>query len=511
MPHHNNHKNYNTMKKASLLLIGLLTAAGIVQAQNITMEYIPHHAPDYPQFSVRNVMQQHDGNILTNIFPSFPNPEGSQFPPTYVGNVLYKVSPFTLQVSDSLLFADTINYFFYAKDPQGEGNLRISGEADGDSGAILRISHFSDDDLNIDPSEDVIVPLYEVNGYDLTFHYLIDSRGDVIVEYYTIGQDGTRLGHLARCGLDGTLKHETTIPQNRNFMYALGEYQSSPLKYYQWKINSDQNLVMYLLDENFEQTDSYVFNKNYFVSGDWEEFRFDFNRTFVIPDGDDVLLATAYIRNPYTPDSERGAAVARYELRTMQQKNFVKINDFQSQYEDPRCLCFERATDGSLYFVFREYGDAMTVVKMDGNFNIIWKRYTPAKPYLSIRVHSSLLYDEQGHEKGIYVVGYNRDNPVSQLCYFFLTDESLVNGIGEQDGIRPYSFYPNPTQNELHLQYSPDIQPKQIELYDLQGRLVQTQSKGLESLNMAGLPAGTYTMRVMLEDGTVFSDKVVKE
>ena len=77
--------------------------------------------------------------------------------------------------------------------------------------------------------------------------------------------------------------------------------------------------------------------------------------------------------------------------------------------------------------------------------------------------------------------------------------------------IRPYMFYPNPTQTELHLQYSPDIQPKQIELYDLQGRLVRSQSKGLESLNMAGLPAGTYTMRVMLEDGKVFSDKVVKE
>ena len=72
-------------------------------------------------------------------------------------------------------------------------------------------------------------------------------------------------------------------------------------------------------------------------------------------------------------------------------------------------------------------------------------------------------------------------------------------------------LYPNPVQNELRLQYSSDVQPKQIEFYDLQGRLVQTQSKNLESLNMAGLPAGTYTMRVMLEGGKVFSDKVVKE
>jgi hypothetical protein len=71
--------------------------------------------------------------------------------------------------------------------------------------------------------------------------------------------------------------------------------------------------------------------------------------------------------------------------------------------------------------------------------------------------------------------------------------------------------YPNPTQTELHLQYSPDVQPMQIELYDLQGRMVRTQNKGLESINVEGLPAGTYTMRVVLENGKVYSDKVVKE
>ena len=63
----------------------------------------------------------------------------------------------------------------------------------------------------------------------------------------------------------------------------------------------------------------------------------------------------------------------------------------------------------------------------------------------------------------------------------------------------------------LHLQYSPDVTPKSIELYDLKGRLVRTQRNGLESLNLQGLASGTYTMRVMLEDGKVFSDKVVKE
>ena len=85
------------------------------------------------------------------------------------------------------------------------------------------------------------------------------------------------------------------------------------------------------------------------------------------------------------------------------------------------------------------------------------------------------------------------------------TEEIMV------ENICPYAYYPNPAQDQLHLQYSPDVQPKEIELYDVQGRLVRTQNKNLESFNLQGLSIGTYTMRVMLGNGKVYSDKVVKE
>ncbi|MBR1513177.1 MAG: T9SS type A sorting domain-containing protein, partial [Bacteroidales bacterium] len=82
-------------------------------------------------------------------------------------------------------------------------------------------------------------------------------------------------------------------------------------------------------------------------------------------------------------------------------------------------------------------------------------------------------------------------------------------GVAERESV--CVVYPNPTQDQLLLQYSPDVEPKLVELYDLQGRLVRTQRNGLESIDMSQLPTGTYTMRVTLEDGKTFSDKVVKE
>ena len=72
-------------------------------------------------------------------------------------------------------------------------------------------------------------------------------------------------------------------------------------------------------------------------------------------------------------------------------------------------------------------------------------------------------------------------------------------------------FYPNPVKDMLHLCTPPDVQPKQVELYDLQGRLVRSQGNTFETIDLGQLPAGTYTLRVTMQDGQTFSDKVVKE
>ena len=77
--------------------------------------------------------------------------------------------------------------------------------------------------------------------------------------------------------------------------------------------------------------------------------------------------------------------------------------------------------------------------------------------------------------------------------------------------LKPYNCYPNPVDDQLHLQYSPDVTPKALEIHDMQGRLIRTQHKGLETIQLENLPLGTYTLRILLEDGTTYSEKVVKQ
>ena len=111
-------------------------------------------------------------------------------------------------------------------------------------------------------------------------------------------------------------------------------------------------------------------------------------------------------------------------------------------------------------------------------------------------------------DNGVAIIGNNYGLP--EVFYLFVNDD--YDALDEQDIIiRPYTFYPNPAQSELHLIYSPDVQPARIELYDLQGRLLQTQTQNLESIGLEGLAAGQYLMKVTLKDGKTFTDKVAKE
>lgn len=113
-------------------------------------------------------------------------------------------------------------------------------------------------------------------------------------------------------------------------------------------------------------------------------------------------------------------------------------------------------------------------------------------------VSGKVMYDINQEEADLFVLKINADGTVGN-------DEILV------EDILLYTIYPNPAHDHFCLQYSPNVQPAQVELYDLQGRLVRTQRGNFDHIDISQLPTGTYTMRVIMEDGKAYSDKVVKE
>ena len=159
---------------------------------------------------------------------------------------------------------------------------------------------------------------------------------------------------------------------------------------------------------------------------------------------------------------------------------------------------------------YMELPNLITVTKLTDDFDVLWRKtYSQTDTYLE---PYRLIATADG---GCLVVGLVSagDLPYNATYNWFALKLEPDGTVGTNNitVTNELSFYPNPTKDMLHLTIPTNIKPTNIEFYDLQGRLVRTQSKELESLSLQGLSAGTYTMRVTLEDGKVFSDKVVKE
>ena len=209
-------------------------------------------------------------------------------------------------------------------------------------------------------------------------------------------------------------------------------------------------------------------------------------------DQNDSIVAMSFI--PHDNDSVRALAFC-HGMDASDNGDFFLCNGVY----DPGAWLYQGEIDGLNRF---------TVTKTDANTNIIWSRSYEDGQHVFQPCSIMATSDEGCLVTGRY---WTLDQTEAELFVLkFFADGSL--SVSEKESfVRPYTYYPNPAKERLLMQFSPDVQPKQIELFDLQGRLVCTQSKAFESIDMSQLPAGTYTLRVTLKDGKTYSDKVVKE
>lgn len=525
------------MKKHLLLLV-LALAASVLHAQYRDDLYsLTYRDTTGYFFNVFNSMQQRDGNHIVEgyLLEDIGNYEG-----VLLGRMCYKISPITHAVVDSLFMADTTWFpAFLARDPQGEGNIRAVFEYHGDcDSSFVRISHFPDNDLHTDPEGDVVVPVCEGRASNGRYGSLVDCWGDLVTTYYKAQTEMNGDQYIVRIGLDGTLKHQAMLVENHiTDAGPLRVLKESPLQYYQWHYLSplyDNNLPVEVMDSTFNKNTvilnrilsrELVFENPYDTMLNVYEYEYltiNYGTEVIPAGGDDVLVAAEYVHdtNFYSWTEDLGVAVARYDLGTNQLKGYVVFNDMHWYGSKGYPLGLKMLEDGTVYFMYKEHGypeESVNIVKMDADLNVEWKRFCKT---WNISMNHPLdppvvFEDGAGEEKGVVWCGQAiKDGDYDHFGWvqFFLNHDGPVNDLSELGiQVRPYAFYPNPTKSELHLQYSPDVQPARIDLYDMQGRLVHSRNNGLESVNVQGLAAGQYLMKVTLKNGKVFTDKVVKE
>jgi len=94
--------------------------------------------------------------------------------------------------------------------------------------------------------------------------------------------------------------------------------------------------------------------------------------------------------------------------------------------------------------------------------------------------------------------------PNYPLCW---GQTELTVDLEENVGDNKAKFHPNPTEGTVRIEGEKAIE---VQVYNTLGQLVKTVQNANE-VSLEGLPQGVYLLRVTLEGGKVFSDKVVKE
>ncbi len=506
------------MKKTALLLSFLVLA--VLSATSQTLDSIPAHSLGRRWAQTTTMSQMADGSLLGGtLLVDGPN--------SFLGYVLHKVSVQGMVITDTLIvtYPEHLPWHLTAKDPLGEGNIlaELGSNWSVDS-CYLKIFRF-DDELHIDSANQITVPLGDFVTSSALDGLLLDPLGDLIVNY----QEQDFAGHyFARIGTDGTVKKRirtTDIVTTHGREAGPVVFSKDPLLYCYWGSYTNEDytvdLNMYVLDTAFNVTNSYNMPINYSeqTRRGTEYYSLGtgaLESSFLGWDNGDFVVAHGYHTWTYSPNPEYGVILMKYDsdfnlLKTRR----IPVLPFIDSWNFPSLpIGLQRSADGNLFLAYYSHDleyRRVSVVKLDPDLNIIWQRFC-LDPGFNRNYARMIVLDNNA----VAVMGINQimnsDYTLHHTEVFYVIVNDDYDGIEKQDIVfRPYTFYPNPVKDLLRMEFSPDVQPVQIELYDLQGRLVGTQRNGLGNVDMSRLPFGTYMMRVTLEDGKTFVDKVVKE
>ena len=155
--------------------------------------------------------------------------------------------------------------------------------------------------------------------------------------------------------------------------------------------------------------------------------------------------------------------------------------------------------------VYDSYYSRVCFASYDFSGNITFKRFNP---------NTFLLYDSLpisqafGSVKNIITCGNG--------CYAFNTTDNKVIiikdstlGLSESEEKNNISIYPNPTTDYLYIKSDLDI--KEIQISDLNGRIINNLNYQDNKLNLTTLQTGIYFAKISDANGKIITKKIIKK
>ncbi len=501
------------MKHKLLLLAFVLLLAVTAQAQ--TYDSLSHPNGRY-QMDIRNMMELRDGGIVANV-QLFNCTASGGYESDY-GCRLYKAvrDENGITVTDSLTIEDPdMNYFLLTRNPFGDDNILAKVERNFNSCSSELVIRFFTDDMSLEAEKEVRVVVADTLQPPLNDCYMLDPEGNIMA-YFTISS--RKECHFLRADLNGNVIDHVVMPQSSNPVKvspAYGLFSESPRQYYLHGDGQSNSLAILVLDSLLQPVRTITPNEEPF--GYYLEYDSFYQRN-ISWDDTTMLLLTTYFYDPgtgYLNETEYGVVICKMskadgrivETRVIPSANCVYPVDAI------------KSNDGCVYISYYGSDDCTTegtnisVFKLGKDMKTIWEQHcfkgiNPTGRHMIVTDDNSLAivgdsYVQESTQSYTYLLA-------SEVDFLVVNDNNFSIREQEMEEL-PYTFYPNPANDELNLNISPEVEPSLIELYDIQGRMVRSQQSGFETISLHGLPAGTYALRVSMKDGKQYTSAVVKK
>ena len=502
------------MKRIVFAIFVLITLGVVCQAQ--TYDSVVYQNGKWNNMDVRNMMELRDGGIVANV-QLFNYTASGGYESDY-GCRLYKAvrDENGITVTDSLTIEDAdMNYFLLTRNPFGDDNILAKVERNFDSCRCELVIRFFNDDMSLEPEKEVRTVLVDTLMPELADTYMLTPEGDIVAFFPIRSRDEY---HIVVAGIDGTVKQHSTMPISATPVKTfpkMGVFSMSPRQYYLYgnATYHCSGMGIMVLDSLFTPI------RNMTPNGLPYGYNFDYNDLYdrLLPwDDTSFFFCSAYSymyidpeTGIYVPGSdEQGLALG---ILNNEDARVYKIRTIQGQSVYP-LFGISKSADGCIYFGAEAGGIRMT--KLDKDLNIKWER-SHCISYIDPIARCMMVLDNGdiacvGDAYTFYTTPQYTVVSASYIYSVVFYDLSLSLPENKTDE-RPYTFYPNPANDELNLNISPEVKPSMIELYDKQGRMVRSQEANFERMSLHGLPAGTYALRVSLKNGKSYTSTVVKK
>jgi len=145
------------------------------------------------------------------------------------------------------------------------------------------------------------------------------------------------------------------------------------------------------------------------------------------------------------------------------------------------------------------------LVKMTNSGNIVWEQYYGG-------IHTEKLNSfQQTSDQGYVLTGITSSEWAGYYGDYdmWIVKLSAETGISENDPIINFQIYPNPTQNEIFVS---GVVPESVIVYDVMGKMVITKFDAeTNKIDLKHLPDGLYILKIISDEGKVYSDKIIKQ